>query len=173
MKSGRTQFDLGALFDEIFEAARGISDSFKDFPFDRGPFGPWGPEGVDFYPNYSYPPMNLSMTRDRALIFEFALAGFEEKDISLSFQGDYMCFEAKAPAGSDDGAESGEGRRYLKRRLKMKDIERQKYFVPADKFEQTAVKAIFRNGILRVTVPAREKPETTEGVRINIVNEDD
>lgn len=179
MKGARTQFDLGALFDDIFEAARDITDSFKDFQFEHGPFAaPWNAEGVDFYPNYSYPPMNFAMARDRTLIFEFALAGFDEKDISLSFQGDYMVFEAKAPvaaegsAGSAPGGNADNGLRYFKRRLKMKDIERQKYYVPADKFEQTAVKAAFRNGILRVTVPARAKPEATEGVKIPIVNED-
>jgi HSP20 family protein len=64
-----------------------------------------------------------------------------------------------------------EGVRYFKRRLKMKDIEKQKYFVPADKFDQAQVKALFRNGILKVTIPARVEPETAEGVKIEIVKE--
>jgi HSP20 family molecular chaperone IbpA len=67
--------------------------------------------------------------------------------------------------------ENPEEVRYLKRRLKMKDIEKQKYFVPSDKFDQAAVKAVFKNGILRVSVPARKEPEQNDGVKIEIMKE--
>ncbi len=169
MKGNKIYFDLGSLFDDIFEAARSFSENVAaDLQFGKdGPFAPFGDENVDYYPNYSYPPMNLFMTKDRTLIFEFAVAGFEENDIQLSFQGDYMTFSATM----EKRQESDEGVRYLKRRLKMKDVEKQKYFVPADKFDQSKVKALFRNGILRVTVPARVQPETAEGVKIEIVKE--
>jgi HSP20 family molecular chaperone IbpA len=114
--------------------------------------------------------MNLYMNKERTLSFEFALAGFDEGDISLSFQGDYMTFSAIM--SKKEGDESGdEGLRYLKRRLKMKDIDKQKYFVPADKFDQAKVKAVFRNGILKVTIPARSAPESADGVKIEIVKE--
>ena len=140
MKGNRPFIDIGTIFDEIFDAAREFSgefqknfDNFKssqqkgdgsntDFEH-KGPF--WGArdEGVDFYPAYSYPPMNVWMGRDRQMVFEFALAGFSEKNINLSFQGDYMIFSAKS-----DVQDSDEDRRYFKRRLKFKDIERQKYY---------------------------------------------
>jgi len=135
--------DLGTIFDEIFEAARDFQDEFRKNFNGAGNShghgeGPWCyDENTDYYPNYSYPPMNIYMTGDRSLIFEFALAGFEENDISLSFQGDYMVFQA-AMSGvqANDTAGSDEGVRYFKRRLKMKDIEKQKYFVPMDKYAQ-------------------------------------
>lgn len=166
MKSNKIYFDLGSLFDDIFEAAKSFSESFQnDLHFDKE--NPFNEENVDYYPNYCYPPMNLFMTKERTLVFEFALAGFDEKDISLSFQGDYMIFQATMHP-KDEGTEE---LRYLKRRLKMKDIEKQKYFVPADKFEQGAVKAKFKSGILRVVIPARSKPETADGVKIEIVKE--
>ena len=87
--------DLGNIFDEIFEAARDFNDEFRK-NFNTHGYGPgqndcpsWiFDENIDYYPNYSYPPMNAYMTADRSLVFEFALAGFDEKDISLSFQGD-------------------------------------------------------------------------------------
>jgi HSP20 family molecular chaperone IbpA len=169
MKGNKIYFDLGSLFDDIFEAARSFSENVAhDFQFGKdGPFTPFGDENVDYYPNYCYPPMNLYMLKDRTLVFEFAVSGFEESDIQLSFQGDYMTFAATMSKRE----EAEEGVRYLKRRLKMKDIEKQKYFVPADKFDQSKVKALFRNGILKVTVPARVEPETSEGVKIEIVKE--
>ncbi|MDR2159151.1 MAG: Hsp20/alpha crystallin family protein [Treponema sp.] len=196
MKGTRPYMDLGTFFDEIFEAAQDFKDEFhRNFNQygngfgpggcgPRSPFGAFGKtlfdENTDFYPNYSYPPMNVYMTADRSLNFEFALAGFDEKDISLSFQGDYMVFSAtlpKDPAAETDTDREGpeyppeETLRYLKRRLKMKDIEKQKYYVPLDKYAQDKVKAVYRNGILRVTIPPKDEPDQNDGIRIEIVKE--
>jgi HSP20 family molecular chaperone IbpA len=194
MKGTKSYVDLGTIFDEIFDAARNFSDEFQrnfnQFGPDcgQGPFGgprPFGQrnpfdENIDYYPNYSYPPMNVYMTGDRSMIFEFALAGFDEKDISLSFQGDYMVFSAKIaedfPA-SGSFPEDGENRlpdeniRYFKRRLKLKDIEKQKYYVPLDKYAQEKVRAVYKNGILKVIVPPKDEPDQNDGIRIEIVKE--
>ena len=192
MKGTRNYMDLGTIFDEIFEAAQNFHDEFRknfdasgdDCRGRRPESQPWiFDENTDYYPNYSYPPMNVYMTGNRSLIFEFALAGFDEKDISLSFQGDYMVFSANMPSANmaamsqSNTAEGGasipdKNIRYFKRRLKMKDIEKQKYFVPLDKYAQDKVKAIFRNGILRVSIPPKEEPDQNDGIKIEIVNED-
>jgi HSP20 family molecular chaperone IbpA len=173
--------DLGTIFDEIFEAARDFHDEFrKNFDGSRHCDSPWNfNENTDYYPNYSYPPMNVFMTGDRSLNFEFALAGFEENDICLSFQGDYMVFQVNMPktaslytegaAYSGEASPAEEGIRYFKRRLKLKGIEKQKYFVPLDKYAQEKVKAVFRNGILRVTIPPKEEPDQNSGIKIEIV----
>ena len=208
MKGTKNYMDLGSIFDEIFEAAQDFHNEFRRNFNGRGDNcgGRQGEghswffdENTDYYPNYSYPPMNVYMTDDRSLIFEFALAGFDEKDISLSFQGDYMVFSACMPSASmpsantssantsssgmprsaEDSGYSGESTtqnenvRYFKRRLKMKDIEKQKYYVPLDKYAQDKVKAVFRNGILRVSIPPKEEPDQSDGIRIEIVTEDD
>jgi len=187
--------DLGTVFDEIFEAARNFQDEFRknfnppgnDHPHPNGHHHGGHPHGngcggrrhegrswvfddnTDYYPGYSYPPMNVFMTSDRSMIFEFALAGFDEKDISLTFQGDYMVFSAALPPND---AVPDENIRYFKRRLKMKNIDRQKYFVPLDKYAQESVKAVFRNGILRVTIPPKEEQDQSNGIKIEIVSED-
>jgi HSP20 family molecular chaperone IbpA len=193
---GKGYIDLGSIFDEIFDAAQNLQDELHSnfqrygngFPNgEQGPCGPFGKaffdENTDYYPNYSYPPMNIFMSGDRSLTFEFALAGFDEKDISLSFQGDYMVFSASIPpvsspltgaSGDQIFREPGAGEenlRYLKRRLKMKDIEKQTYFVPLDKYAQENVRAVFKNGILRVTIPPKDEPGQNEGIRIEIVKE--
>jgi HSP20 family molecular chaperone IbpA len=193
---GRAYIDLGSIFDEIFDAARNIQDELHTnfTPYRNGfpgggcdPFGKnYFDENTDFYPNYSYPPMNIYMSGDLSLTFEFALAGFEEKDISLSFQGDYMVFSAAVPSSiSPDSSASGaypgngesqrEGRQenpqYIKRRLKMKDIEKQKYYVPLDKYAQEKVRAVFKNGILKVTIPPKDEPDQNEGIKIEIIKE--
>jgi len=192
MKGPRNYMDLGNIFDEIFETAREFENQFTRnfkncnpegggfkygrphvFNFDKQFFD----ENTDYYPNYSYPPMNVLMTEDRSLVFEFALAGFDEKDISLSFQGDYMVFTARIDMTKADQADSpvkfsnDENVRYFKRRLKMKDIEKQKYFVPLDKYAQEKVKAVYKNGILRVTIPPKDEADQNDGIRIEIVKE--
>ncbi|NLJ47456.1 MAG: Hsp20/alpha crystallin family protein [Treponema sp.] len=175
MKGNRMYVDIGSMLDEIFDAAKNFGEEMQDkFGPGGAPRGPWfhGPdfdENTDWYPNFSYPPMNIYLTPDRTLVFEFAVAGFDEKDISLSFQGDYMLFSARI--GLESAPEDGV--RFIKRRLKLKDIEKQKYYVPADKFAQEKVKAVFKNGILRVTVPPKEEMETAEGIKIEIVKEPD
>jgi HSP20 family molecular chaperone IbpA len=181
MKNQRNYLDLGAIFDEIFGAAEDFRDefqrNFKGFEgrhFGHDPFVKYSfDENTDYYPAYSYPPMNAFMSADKSLTFEFALAGFDEKNISLSFQGDYMVFSARL--GDADGEPGIDGPdadvHYFKRRLKFRDIEKQKYFVPQDKYAQENVKAVFRNGILRVTVPPKDQVDQSDGIRIEIVKE--
>jgi len=180
MKGTRNYMDLGNIFDEIFDAAQEFNNQFQrnfnkcnpntgnqHFRHEPFSFGKvFFDENTDFYPNYSFPPMNVLMTDDRSLVFEFALAGFDEKDISLSFQGDYMVFSARF------GTEAAEENvRYFKRRLKLKDIEKQKYFVPLDKYAQEKVKAVYKNGILRVTIPPKDEVDLNDGIKIEIVKE--
>jgi len=162
-------FDMGQVMDQVFEAANKFKHAFKDgfpnFGKEAGCTFQWD-ENVDFYPLYSYPPANVYMTKNRELILEFALAGFDEKDVHLEFQGDYLILSAKPPAGEPE-----EGLRYFKRRLKLREIFAQKYFVPEKKFDRDKVKAAFRNGILKVVVPPREGYTAGEGVKVDIVKE--
>lgn len=196
MKDPRSFSDLGMILEEVFEAARNFSGEFKknmrqyssnceekqedshneQHTFDNRNFT-WRffEEGTDYYPAYSFPPMNVFLDKDRNMNFEFALAGFSEKNISLSFQGDYMVFSAKLDSPeteAENDAPAEEGRQYFKRRLKFKDIQRQKYFVPASKFDQEQVKAVYSNGILKVTVPPKAEYEASEGIKIEIQNID-
>ncbi|MFP3043159.1 Hsp20/alpha crystallin family protein [Treponema primitia] len=183
MKGNRSYMDMGTIFDEIFEAAQNFTDEFhRNFnPLGADPSRGEGcgrrgakgnfDENIDYYPNYSYPPMNVYMTTDRSMIFEFALAGFNEKDISLSFQGDYMVFSATCNEDSGFDLSQEENFRYFKRRLKMKDIEKQKYYVPLDKYAQEQVKAVYKNGILRVSIPPKDEPDQNDGIKIEIIKE--
>lgn len=191
MKGNRMYVDIGTILDEVFDAAKSFGVNFQNMGekmgekpgpnfnvhVNTGPGSagqkPWfdmgQDENVDYYPGYSYPPMNIYLTSERGMIFEFALAGFDEKDISLTFQGDYMVFSAKI--GLEELPEDDV--RYFKRRLKLKDVEKQKYYVPADKFAQDKVKAVFHNGILKVTAPPKQESDAPEGIKIEILKEGD
>ncbi|MCL1812404.1 MAG: Hsp20/alpha crystallin family protein [Treponema sp.] len=168
MKTTHPFLDLGTIFDELFNAANQFCNEF---------------EITDCYPGFSYPPMNIFLTEDKSLNFEFALAGFDEKNISLSFSGDYMIFSAHIedaetlrpdPAElKDHSPETGNpvNVHYLKRRLKFKDIEKQKYYVPMDKYSHEKVQAVYKNGILKVTIPPRPEKAQSQGISITIITE--
>lgn len=160
--------DLGKLMDEIFSVAEDFTSVFTD----RMHFHPgerawsWNRE---YYSSYPFPPANIYMTNDKVMVFEFAVAGFGENDVDLQFKGDYMVFGGTVPEGVGNPADA----RYFKRRLKLKGFADQRYYVPADKFDREKVKAVYRNGILKVTIPPKEEHPKEDGVRIDIVNEDE
>jgi HSP20 family molecular chaperone IbpA len=163
-------FDLGRIMDEAFKFAESFGETFDHDAvaekmrraaeqFGKGPFG-----NPDYYPAYMYPPATIYLTKEKKLVVELALAGFEEQDISVQFRGDHLLFSAKAPRA----VENEEGLQYFKRRLKLKDIEEQRYYVPAEKFDQAGTQARFHNGLLRLVVPPREQPETGDEITIHI-----
>ncbi|MBN2551786.1 MAG: Hsp20/alpha crystallin family protein [Spirochaetales bacterium] len=171
-------FDLGKIMDEAFRVAESFGEAFGEKVAEGFPSAEemrehfrdkfkWHSYG-DFYPYYSYPPMNIFLNRDKSLVFEIALAGFEEKDIDLQFKGDYLHFSAKAPAA----AEEQEGIQYFKRRLKLKSIDEQRYYVPEDKFDRGRVEARFNDGLLRVVIPSREEEKDRQGIKVRIVTEE-
>jgi len=164
----REFLDIRELMDEIFEAAEGFRKAVENEMGSWKNAADWG-DHRDYYPAYSYPPMNVYMTEDKSLVFQFALAGFREQDVSLEFRGDYLYFSANAPV---QGVKE-EGIHYFKRRLKFKGIQEQKYFVPEDRFDREAVKAVFAQSILTVTIPAKAAAPETEGIRVTIVTDDE
>jgi len=156
--------------EEVFETAEHFKDAFKD-GFSCKP-GEWKncfhwDENVDYYPAYSYPPANVFLTKERELIFEFALSGFDEKSIDLQFKGDYMVLSVKIP---EDYVQPDEVR-YFKRRLKLKNVSNQKYYVPQSKFDRDKVTAVFKNGLLRIVVPPKEDYTGDETIKVNIKKE--
>jgi HSP20 family molecular chaperone IbpA len=171
-------FDLGKIMDEAFRCAQNFGEAFgqkmsEGFPSAeemrehfRDKFK-WHSHG-DFYPYYSYPPMNIFLTKDKSIVFEIALAGFEEKDIDLQFKGDNLYFSAKFPKAAEE-----EGVQYFKRRLKLKNIDEQRYYVPEDKFDRNKVEARFKDGLLRVLIPAREEEKEKDGIKVRIVTEEE
>ncbi len=160
---------LGRMMDQIFSAAEDLGAVFGEKTgFDPREKGFNWDAQWDFYPSYSYPPVNIYMSDDKTMVFQFALAGFRESDIDLQFKGDYMMLSATPPPEM----EPDENVHFLKRRLKVKPFHDQRYYVPEDKFDREASEAVFKNGILRVTVPPKDRPNEGEGYKISINKEE-
>lgn len=155
--------DLNKFLDEVFGQVDTFSEKLQsEMEKTFHTHGPWA-EGLDFYPAYAYPPMNVYLTSEKDLVIEMALAGFQQDDLELQFVGDYLLFSARPQI-----VEEAEGLRYLKRRLKLKPVEQQKYYVPADKFDQAQVSAAFKNGLLRILIPSKTVVTPKEGIKVNI-----
>lgn len=161
----RDYIDLGRVLDQIFQATEEFTKSFGPFAFDQKHKA----EHRNYYSIYPFPPANIYLLSDKTMVFEFALAGYRDTDINLEFQGDNMVLSAQAPEAVTDS----EDVMFFNRRLKYTDIPEQKYFVPEDKFDREAAKAVYKSGILKVTVPPREEVRSPKGVKISIINEDD
>ena len=162
--------DLGKIMDDIFEKAgkvgSALQQNLKLSNLEEKIRATWD-ETMDYYPIYSYPPLNVYIRTDKTLVFEFALAGFCEKDIDLAFRGDYMIFSAKvSPEIMHE-----EGVKYFKRRLRFKDLAEQRYYVPEDKFEREKVSAVFKYGLLKVEIPPREEVVRHETIKIKVEGE--
>jgi HSP20 family molecular chaperone IbpA len=162
--------DFSNIFDDIAKAAKDFQQELSKYAQERHDFGnqtsyTGNDAGAE---DYGWPPVNIYTVSD-AIIFEFGLAGFDEDDIGLSFQGDYMMLSAvcrsalKNCAEQDGGGES----RYLKKSLRLDNVEKQKYYVPADKYAQEKTSAVYKNGLLRVNVPLKEDDQTG-GIKIAI-----
>jgi HSP20 family molecular chaperone IbpA len=96
----------------------------------------------------NFPPYNLWQDESKNLHFEFALSGYAEKNINLSYQDDNLILEVLPEEVKD--------RAYIMRGLKQGKILNE-YFVPASKYDATKITASFKNGILFVEFPAREE----------------
>lgn len=165
LNKDRLSFDLGKIMDDIFGVAEDMAEKVqteveKNFPFGKHHLG----EGLDYYPAYSFPPMNVYLTSDRTLVVEMALAGFKQEGLDLRFQGDFLIFSGKY----QDSGESTEGLKFLKRRLKLRSVEDQKYFVPEDKFDRDRTQAVFKDGLLRIMVPWKVSGRPSEGIKVEI-----
>ncbi|MDR0550991.1 MAG: Hsp20/alpha crystallin family protein [Spirochaetaceae bacterium] len=174
-------FDMGAFFENISRAAQDFERNFREGGFydgadrtrqaDDALYTKDGRNGNE-YAAFSYPQANIYKTTGAgggtpgALVFEFALAGFDEQDIDLSFQGDNMVLSARKQQGVSNAAD-GEIPAYLRRDITFQPVENRKFSVPSEEYAQEQVKAVFKNGLLTVTIPPKQAAEPKNKVSIN------
>jgi HSP20 family molecular chaperone IbpA len=143
------------------EFARAMSEEAEARGYGEGCFNP---KDFNFrFDALGFPKYNTYNREDGSLVFEFLLPGFEESGINLSFKGDKMILKAALPESLRSG--TAEGRKQF-----LRDIDRREYPVPADRYNQPASKAAFRNGVLTVTIPEIEE-DLSGTIKVEIVKE--
>ena len=127
-------------FDEIFDSIFNGHELTGKLNFALG----------NLYP--SYPPTDIYLKEDKTLVLEFAVAGYPEDSVELNYIGEYLNLKLS-------NYDSGEKKTYLKQGIKHTNIET-KYIIPTDRYDLSKLEAELKNGILKVTIPAREKVES-------------
>jgi HSP20 family protein len=98
VKGNRMYVDIGTILDEVFDAAKSFGANFQDMGdklgekigpnfnvhVNTGPGAkPWfdmgQDENADYYPGYSYPPMNIYLTSERGMVFELRPGGLRRE----------------------------------------------------------------------------------------------
>jgi len=98
-----------------------------------------------------FPPYNIYIEEDGSQVFEFAVAGWKDSDISIKYENDHLILTMEK---SDKEEQSN--RKYLARTIREgKTVG--KYYVPASKFDTSKTRASLADGILRVSIPMREE----------------
>jgi len=104
----------------------------------------------------SFPPVNVYSKEDKTIVYEFALAGYDKKDISLEFENNYMVLKLEKPKREDYG-------KIIYQKLKLSsDVKR--YHLPSDKFFYDKAVATFKNGILLVEIPSKIPEKVLIGI---------
>ncbi|MDR0539431.1 MAG: Hsp20/alpha crystallin family protein [Spirochaetaceae bacterium] len=152
-------FDMGAFFENISKAAQDFGQNIRE----NGMYEAAGEKNANSYTGaVSCPPANIYTAANGSLVFEFALAGFNEAEIDLSFQGDFMVLSAARSASPQTTGV------YLRHDIDFAPVEKRKFQVPAAEYNQEAVSAVFKNGLLTVTIPSQEPPEAKNKVPITV-----
>lgn len=142
------KFDFERIVDGVINTAKNIGETITqksgEFIKDSGL-----QDLKDYYPFYNWPPVNLYLSEDKSLIFEFGLPGFIKSDINIDFEDDYMIFSAKLSNIYSTGGEN----RYFKKKVKLGDIDKQKYYVPKERFNREEFDVKMKNGLLRLVFP--------------------
>jgi HSP20 family protein len=146
--------NLLTAYDKVFD------DAFKtSFPeiYDVFGFAPFG--------KTAYPKVNVLSFEDRVEI-EAEIAGFRKEDIDVQVEDDVLTVMGK----SSSTTETTEGEQppvYILRELKRSSFSRS--FRLGEELDKENVSAVFRDGILKLSIPrklAREEPPVNK-VTIN------
>lgn len=151
---------------ELAEKLRSFGSQF-DMSFSNG-FGHESRASKDKTTTNPAPLMNSYKNSDNAMVMEFLLPGFEQAGIDIRFRADTMFLTARLPEGP--GAE--EKRRIMRKGFSLANYERLEYTVPADDYAQNLTKAVMRNGVLTITIPAKDVADDPDSIRVEILKED-
>ena len=136
---------LAQLFDDVFfhwddayvEMAEWANDAFHQTE-------------ASFKSVQSFPPFNATQKVDGSLFLEFAFAGYEKKDIEITFEGDRLTLSSKGIA-----KEPEDGDRAIKHGIKTGKFS-VSYNLPSERYEVRKTVAKFLNGMLYLTLPLAE-----------------
>jgi HSP20 family protein len=104
-------------------------------------------------------PVDVVLKDNRDLEVSAALAGYPKDSVSIDFDGDYMTISVK----KEEKRKEDDRDKYICRGIK-KSSSKVRFYVPTSRYDQASTKANLSDGMLKVSIPAREetKPRKVE-----------
>ena len=138
-------FNFGKFFDELFN---------KDIP-------EWGSHIRTNF-NMLFPAINVKETAS-AFELELAAPGRQKSDFSIKFKDGRL----NVTVGKKEAPQLKEGEKYLKKEFGHPEIRRHFNF-PKYSVDETAIKARYQNGVLKVTLQKRVETKTDDSTQIKV-----
>lgn len=141
------------VFDTVWDSGTITTTGGTGWPVGSKPYGQdvyyTIPTNVKIY-NETFPPLNVWVHQEtKDLLLEFAVAGIPKENITVDFEGDRMVLEIESVSSDrEDYVLSQKGIRTSKSRTT--------YVVPQSKYDVTEARAELKDGILSISIPARE-----------------
>ena len=105
----------------------------------------------ELFPVDDFPKSNVIVSKNKELIFEYALAGYNQEDIEISFEDDYMYITASR----DSRVYTENELTFIRQGIASRKV-RVKENIPSSKYDLDSAVASFNNGILNIIIPIRE-----------------
>jgi HSP20 family molecular chaperone IbpA len=99
----------------------------------------------------NFPPCNISTDKEGTIKFEFALAGYDERDLGVNVEDDKLVISASCNKEDKDNQEEA----YLHHGIRAREFRA--VYPIGTRFDTTQAQAAFRNGILTVRIPVAEE----------------
>lgn len=141
---------MGNKRDYMFFNGLSLIDIFNDLVQDHEPLFNSDYDIKNIYP-FSFPPVNISLKANKDLLFEFAVAAYNQEDIDISFIEDSMILDLKKV---DENIKEGDT--WLLHGIKHSG-QKNKYYVPSAKYNTDNSTATLAKGLLSVLIPCKEE----------------
>lgn len=103
--------------------------------------------------------VDLKETEDQYVV-DAELPGVRKEDIEVTYKDNYLSITAEREEVVDEKKEN-----YIRKERSYGKIQRSIY---ADDIDEANIKAKFENGVLKLTIPKKTKPEIEKSNKINI-----
>ena len=128
--------EIEALFEEVLSAGRFQGEAIRQ-------------KANKILCDGQFPPSNVYIDENNNYCVDIACAGYEESDISVTYEERYLIVNLKNPKTANAV------KTWVQRGIKIADSE-SRYYV-SEKYDESKIKATFQRGILRLSLPL--KPE--------------
>ena len=121
------------------------------------PFADFKDAGTIGYTVPAFPPTDIRINKNGEMELKFALAGYSKEELSLDYKDNKLILSTSEKYNKDAN-KVGENEKLIASNFKHSSFS-YSYFLPEVKFNIAELKADFKDGVLCILVPPKEKKE--------------